>query len=37
MNINVTGSDASAVTRATYHATSVRIRELPIRMEKLIG
>lgn len=28
---------ASALTAATYHATGVRVRELPIRIEKLIA
>jgi xanthine dehydrogenase YagR molybdenum-binding subunit len=34
--IGLTGC-ASALTMATYHATGVRIRELPIRIEKLLG
>lgn len=34
--IGLTGV-ASALTMATYHATGVRVRELPIRMEKLVG
>jgi xanthine dehydrogenase YagR molybdenum-binding subunit len=33
--IGLTGV-ASAITMATYHATGVRVRELPIRVEKLI-
>jgi xanthine dehydrogenase YagR molybdenum-binding subunit len=33
--IGLTGC-ASALTMATYHATGVRIRELPIRLEKLM-
>ena len=33
--IGLTGS-ASALTMTTYHATGVRIRELPIRIEKLM-
>jgi xanthine dehydrogenase YagR molybdenum-binding subunit len=33
--IGLTGV-ASALTMATYHATGVRVRELPIRIEKLI-
>ena len=33
--IGLTGC-ASAVTSAVYHATGVRIRELPIRLEKLL-
>jgi xanthine dehydrogenase YagR molybdenum-binding subunit len=33
--IGLTGV-ASAVTMATYHATGVRVRELPIRVEKLM-
>jgi xanthine dehydrogenase YagR molybdenum-binding subunit len=33
--IGLTGC-ASALTMATYHATGVRIRELPIRIEKLM-
>jgi xanthine dehydrogenase YagR molybdenum-binding subunit len=28
---------ASALTMATYHATGVRVRDLPIRMEQLMG
>jgi xanthine dehydrogenase YagR molybdenum-binding subunit len=28
---------ASALTAATYHATGVRVRELPIRIEKLMA
>ncbi len=28
---------AAAVTSAVYHATGVRIRELPIRMEKVLA
>jgi xanthine dehydrogenase YagR molybdenum-binding subunit len=27
---------AAAITHATYHATGVRVRELPITIEKLI-
>jgi xanthine dehydrogenase YagR molybdenum-binding subunit len=34
--IGLTGI-ASAMTMATYHATGVRVRELPIRIEKLMG
>jgi xanthine dehydrogenase YagR molybdenum-binding subunit len=34
--IGLTGC-ASALTSATYHATGIRIRELPIRIEKLMG
>lgn len=34
--IGLTGV-ASALTMATYHATGVRVRELPIRVEKLMG
>jgi xanthine dehydrogenase YagR molybdenum-binding subunit len=34
--IGLTGC-ASAVTNATYHATGVRVRELPIRIENLLG
>jgi len=34
--IGLTGC-ASALTMATYHATGIRIRELPIRIEKLIS
>ncbi|HET8637678.1 MAG TPA: xanthine dehydrogenase family protein molybdopterin-binding subunit [Acidobacteriaceae bacterium] len=34
--IGLTGV-ASAIAMATYHATGVRVRELPIRAEKLIG
>src|SRR3984893_6141795 len=34
--IGLTGC-ASASTSATYHATGVRVRELPIRIEKLIA
>jgi xanthine dehydrogenase YagR molybdenum-binding subunit len=34
--IGLTGC-ASALTMATYHATGVRIRELPIRIEKLLA
>lgn len=34
--IGLTGV-ASAIAMATYHATGVRVRELPIRIEKLIG
>ncbi|MGA9528914.1 MAG: xanthine dehydrogenase family protein molybdopterin-binding subunit [Terriglobales bacterium] len=34
--IGLTGC-ASALTMATYHATGVRIRELPIRIEKLMA
>ena len=34
--IGLTGV-ASAITMATYHATGVRIRNLPIRIEKLLG
>ncbi len=30
------GTDA-AVYNAIYHATGARIRELPVRMEKLLG
>ncbi len=30
------GTDA-AVYNAVYHATGARIRELPVRMEKLLG
>jgi xanthine dehydrogenase YagR molybdenum-binding subunit len=33
--IGLTGC-ASALTMATYHATGVRVRELPIRIEKLM-
>jgi xanthine dehydrogenase YagR molybdenum-binding subunit len=33
--IGLTGC-ASALTSATYHATDVRVRELPIRIEKLL-
>ena len=33
--IGLTGC-ASALTSATYHATGVRVRELPIRLEKLL-
>jgi xanthine dehydrogenase YagR molybdenum-binding subunit len=33
--IGLTGC-ASALTMATYHATGVRVRELPIRIEKLV-
>jgi xanthine dehydrogenase YagR molybdenum-binding subunit len=33
--IGLTGV-ASALTSATYHATGVRVRNLPIRMEDLI-
>jgi xanthine dehydrogenase YagR molybdenum-binding subunit len=33
--IGLTGV-ASAITMATYHATGVRVRELPVRVEKLI-
>ena len=33
--IGLTGC-ASALTSATYHATGVRVRELPIRIEKLL-
>ena len=28
---------AAAVANAVYHATGVRVRELPIRIEKLLG
>ena len=28
---------AAAVANAVYHATGMRIRELPIRLEKLLG
>ena len=34
--IGLTGC-ASALASATYHATGVRVRELPIRIEKLLG
>jgi xanthine dehydrogenase YagR molybdenum-binding subunit len=34
--IGLTGC-ASALTSAAYHATGIRIRELPIRIEKLMG
>ena len=34
--IGLTGC-ASALTSATYHATGVRVRELPIRIEKLLA
>lgn len=34
--IGLTGC-ASAIASATYHATGVRVRELPIRMEKLMA
>jgi xanthine dehydrogenase YagR molybdenum-binding subunit len=34
--IGLTGC-ASALTSATYHATGIRIRDLPIRIEKLLG
>jgi hypothetical protein len=34
--IGLTGC-ASALTMATYHATGVRIREFPIRIEKLMA
>jgi xanthine dehydrogenase YagR molybdenum-binding subunit len=34
--IGLTGC-ASAIASAVYHATGVRVRELPIRMEKLMG
>ena len=34
--IGLTGC-ASALTMATYHATGVRVRELPIRIEKLLN
>jgi xanthine dehydrogenase YagR molybdenum-binding subunit len=34
--IGLTGV-ASALTMATYHASGVRVRELPIRIEKLLG
>ena len=34
--IGLTGC-ASAIASATYHATGVRVRELPIRVEKLLG
>jgi xanthine dehydrogenase YagR molybdenum-binding subunit len=33
--IGLTGC-ASAVTNAVYHATGVRVRELPVRIEKLL-
>jgi xanthine dehydrogenase YagR molybdenum-binding subunit len=33
--IGLTGC-ASALTSATYHATGIRVRELPIRIEKLL-
>ena len=33
--IGLTGV-ASAVAMATYHATGIRVRELPIRLEKLM-
>ena len=33
--IGLTGC-ASALTSATYHATGVRVRELPIRIEQLL-
>ena len=28
---------AAAVANAVYHATGVRVRQLPIRLEKLLG
>jgi xanthine dehydrogenase YagR molybdenum-binding subunit len=34
--IGLTGC-ASALAMATYHATGVRVRDLPIRIEKLMG
>ncbi|MCU1286498.1 MAG: Periplasmic aromatic aldehyde oxidoreductase, molybdenum binding subunit YagR [Acidobacteriales bacterium] len=34
--IGLTGC-ASAITSATYHATGIRVRELPIRIEKLLA
>lgn len=34
--IGLTGC-ASAIASATYHATGVRLRELPIRIEKLLA
>lgn len=34
--IGLTGC-ASALTASTYHATGVRVRELPIRIEKLLA
>jgi hypothetical protein len=34
--IGLTGC-ASALTMATYHSTGVRVRELPIRIEKLMA
>ncbi len=34
--IGLTGC-ASAMASATYHATGVRVRELPIRIEKLMS
>jgi len=34
--IGLTGC-ASALASAVYHATGIRVRDLPIRMEKLMG
>ena len=34
--IGIVGA-AAAVANAVHHATGVRIRELPIRLDKLIG
>ena len=34
--IGLTGC-ASALASATYHATGIRVRELPIRLEKLLA